>query len=202
MKLKIFSTLICLLFICSMAKAADTVHVTALEEFRSVSPRETIDVRVLEPAELGSIVLKQDDILHCKIVKIVNPKRGKRSASFCVNPVSYTSGEETFEINESYYGNYSARILSKEELKNVDTVKVGKKAALTIGNHFVKGVAPVFSLAEGAIKNEEGNRIESGVKQVYKDSVFSYVEKGENLDLKEGTPFYLIFKPMSDADTD
>ena len=92
------------------------------------------------------------------------------------------------------YGKYAEKVLSAEEIKNIDAMKVGKKAAITVGNHFVKGVAPVASLAEGIVKNEEGNRLESGVKQVYKDSVFSYVEKGQHLDIKQGDEFYLVFK--------
>ena len=74
-------------------------------------------------------------------------------------------------------------------------MQVGKKAAISVGNHFVKGVAPAISLAEGMIKNEDGNRLESGVKNVYKSSPLSYIEKGNDLVLERGDYFYLIFKP-------
>ena len=47
------------------------------------------------------------------------------------------------------------------------------------------------------IKNEDGNRIESGVKKVYKDSPLSYVEKGEELNIRPNDKFYLIFKPTN-----
>ena len=53
-------------------------------------------------------------------------------------------------------------------------------------------------MAEGMIENEEGNRIQSGVKKVYKESPLSYVEKGQELKMESGDSFYLIFKPAGD----
>ena len=188
--------------VCSAAMASDKVHVEALGSFSSLAPAKTIDVKVIEPVLLGTNLLHKDDILHCNVVKVVDPKRGKRGASFVAEPISYTYGEDTIQIKGSYYGKYAERIISKEELKNVDKAKVGKKAAKTIGNHFIKGIAPVASLAEGVIKNEEGNRLESGVKQVYEDSVFSYAQKGKDLVIEPGNVFYLVFKPAEDTSDD
>ena len=198
MKKKILLT-VCALFLTFTAAtaASDKIHVTMVGEFNTANPSQNIDVRVIEDGILGHYLLRKGDIIHCNIVKVTDPKRGKRSASFAVCPTSYTSEGNTVTIKENYYGNYSARILSKEELKKVDAMKVGKKAALTVGNHFVKGLTAGVTLAEGMIENEEGNPIESGVKKVYKESPLSYVEKGQELSLDSDDSFYLIFKPSN-----
>ena len=196
MKSKIFLIAIMMfLSLTAVYAESDKVHVSVMEEFNTINPSQTIDVRAIEYGTLGRYLIKAGDIIHCNVIKVTNPKRGKRAASFTVIPVSVTSEGVTTEIKEKLYGKYAERIISKEELKNIDAGKVGKKAAITVGNHFIKGVAPVASLAEGMIKNEEGNRLESGVVQVYKDSPLSYVEKGKELELEPGKSFYLIFKP-------
>lgn len=189
--------LILSLFITLLGAYAETdkVHVTTVSKFDTANPSQKLDVRVIEDGLLGSHILRTGDVIHCNVVKVTDPKRGKRSATFAVCPTSYTSDGETIVINENYYGKYAARIISKEELKKVDKVEAGKKAVLTVGNHFVKGLKTGVTLAEGMIENEDGNRIKSGVKKVYKDSPLSYVEKGQELDLESGDSFYLIFKP-------
>ena len=196
MKNKILLSLLSLFFTLTTVNAAtDKVHVSIVGEFDTAHPSQSIDVSVIEDGTLGSHILKKGDVMHCNIVKVTDPKRGKRSASFAVCPTSYTSNGETVTIEENYYGKYASKVISKEELKKVDKVTVGKKAVLTVGNHFVKGLTAGVTLAEGMIENEEGNRIESGVKKVYKESPLSYVEKGQELKIDSGETFYLIFKP-------
>ena len=202
MKYRVFLFTFAFLLTLSGANASDKVHVSILEKFNTANPADKIDVVVLEDTIIGSNILKKDDILHCKVTGIIDPKRGKRSGSFTVCPLSYTSNEQNYIINGVFSGKYASKIISKEEIKNIDKKQVGKKAALTVGNHFVKGIAPAVSLAEGIVKNEDGNRIKSGVKNVYKNSALSYVEKGQELNLEKGSCFYLIFKSDSDNDTD
>ena len=196
MRNKFILSVIAVFLSLSVANAAtDKVHVSMIGEFDTEHPSQTINVRVIEDGTLGNYELKAGDIIHCNVIKVTDPKRGKRSASFAVCPTSYTSNDNTVTINENYYGKYASKIISKEELKNIDKVKVGEKAVLTVGNHFVKGLTTGVTLAEGMIQNEEGNRLKSGVKKVYKDSPLSYVEKGTELELESGSNFYLIFKP-------
>jgi len=196
MRNKIILTVLAMFLSLSVTNAAsEKVHVSAIEEFNTAQPLQKIDVRVIETAALGSHLLQTGDILHCNVIKVTDPKRGKRSATFAVCPTSYTSEDNTVEIKENYYGKYASKVLSKEELKNVDKFEVGKKAVLAVGNHFVKGLTTGVTLAEGMIENEEDNRIKSGVKKVYKSSPLSYVEKGQELQIDPGDTFYLIFKP-------
>ena len=199
MRDKILLSAMAVLFATGVAGATDKVHVSAISEFSTTNPAKTINVRVIEDGALGSYNLKTDDVLHCNVIKVTDPKRGKRSATFAVCPTSFTSGDETTEISQSFYGKYADKIISKEELKKVDKLQVGKKAVLTVGNHFVKGLTTGVTLAEGMIENEDGNRIESGVKKVYKSSPLSYVEKGQELQIEPGESFYLIFKPSNSS---
>ncbi len=193
---KILLSIFALFLTLTAANASsDKIHVTTVSEFNTENPSEYIDVKVIEDGTLGEYNLKAGDIIHCSVVKVTDPKRGKRTATFSVHPISYTSDGSTTKIEKNYYGKYASKIISKEELKNLDPVQVGKKTAVTVGGYFVKGLAPAVSMAEGMIKNEEGNIIESGVKKVYKDSPLSYVEKGQELDLNPGEKFYIIFKP-------
>ena len=90
MKKKIFLTLFCLLMQISASYAANQIKVAAMSEFKTDKPAKTIDVRVLESSPLGKYNLEVASILHCQVIKIVDPKRGKRSAIFFVKPISYT----------------------------------------------------------------------------------------------------------------
>lgn len=195
-------SLFIMIFSTSLSYASDKVHVRALEHFSTENPSETIDVSLVNDSTIGNYSLNAGDVLHCKVQKIKDPKRGKRSAGFTVCPLSYTSNDKAVQINDEYYGKYAAKVISKEELKNIDKKKVGKKAVVTVGNHFVKGLAPAISLTQGMIKNEEGNVVKSGVKQVYKDSPLSYVEKGKSVVLEPGDTFYLLFKSQKQILTD
>ena len=196
MKNKFLISLMTFIISVAAANAASyKVHVIATEQFNTAQPAQKISVKVLEAAELGNYSLSPKDVLYCDVIKVTDPKRGKRSATFAVRPDHFVKDSETVKISDNFYGKYASRVISKEELKNVDAVKVGKKAALTVGSHFVKGLTTGVTLAEGMIENEEGNRLESGVKKVYKESPLSYVEKGQELEIKTGDSFYLIFKP-------
>ena len=204
MKNKILAFFILLVASATMVNAASyNVRVVAMDKFSTNAPSKVIAVKVLEAAQVGNYSLRPNDTLYCDVVKVTDPKRGKRAATFSVHPDYYLTGDETVKITEPFNGKYASKIISKDELKNVDPLQVGKKAAVTVGNHFVKGLAPAVTLAEGMIENEEGNRIESGVKNVYKNSPLSYVEKGQELVIEPGDSFYLIFKPSkNDADTE
>lgn len=198
---KIF-ILLAIMLIPSSAFAAVQMKVTALTEFHTETPADSMNVKVREGIKLGDYDLKQGDTLKCSIQKIVDPKRGKRNAVFYVKPVSYTSEGTVNKINDDYYGKYSKTVLSKEELKKIPPGKVIKKAALTVGSHFVKGLSTGVAFAQGVIQNDEDNRLKSGVVEAYKESPLSYIDKGENLDIMPGDDFYLVFKIDDEQEED
>ena len=198
---KILLTILLTFISIHTAMAADQIKVVAIEDFKTAEPAETIDVKVLKASPLGKYELKENYVLHCQVLKIVDPKRLKRSASFYVRPVSYTTPDnDIVRIREEFYGKYSKHVLSKEELKEIEPGKVIKGAALTVGNYFVKGLSIGVSFVEGVVKNEKDNRLKSGVVNAYEASPLSYVEEGQQLDIKVGDDFYLVFKYDDDEE--
>ena len=191
-------TLICLLCQISSCFAANYLKVTAMEDFDTSAPKSTFNVSIREASELGQYNLDVNSILHCQVLQIVDPKRGKRDASFYVKPVSYTFDGKTSKINEEMYCKYTTVVLTKEEIKKLPYGKIVKNGALIAGSYFVKGLSIGVSFVEGFAKNEKNNRFKSGVSNAYEESPISLVEKGEQLEIKTGDDFYFVFKTEED----
>ena len=201
MKKGIILTLFAFLFSVCASQAAVQMKVTAIEEFETEKPSKTISVKIREDVVLGDYELKCGDVLKSNVVEVTDPKRGKRDANVYIQPYAYVSGGVTKQIQETIFGKYSKTVLSKEELKKLPKLQIVEKAAVTVGSFYIKGLSQGVSLAKGVITNPEGNRVKSGVQQVYEDSVISYVEKGKELDIKPGDEFYFIFN-VEDEDAE
>ena len=199
---KILLILVLMFFQITACHAAVQMKVVALEEFKTDAPSETIKVKVLQDTVLGSYDIGVNSVLECQVLRIVDPKRLKRNASFYVKPLSYTVDGTVCEIEEEYYGKYSAFVLSKEEIKEIPAGKVIKKAAMTVGDYFVKGLSMGYSAIEGAVKNEKDNRFKSSVNAVYEDSPFSYIEKGGEIVIPKDQVFLLNFKAKNEPEED
>ncbi len=197
---KVLILLILLLLPVSVCHAATQIKVVALDNFKTDSPTDKLNVRVLENTVLGKYDIAANSTLHCRVLKIVDPKRGKRNATFYVQPTAYTKDEITTPIKGDFYGKYSTFVLSKEELKEIPPGKVIKKAALSVGDYFVKGLSTGVAFVQGFAKNEKNNRLKSGVVNAYEESPFSYISEGQQLDIKVGDDFYLVFKIKDDDD--
>ena len=197
---KILLILALMFFQITACHAAVQMKVVALEEFKTDAPSETIKVKVLQDTVLGSYDIGVNSILECQVLQIVDPKRLKRNASFYVKPLSYTVDGTVCEIEEEYYGKYSAFVLSKEEIKEIPAGKVIKKAAMTVGDYFVKGLSTCVAFVQGFAKNEKDNRLKSGVVNAYEESPLSYISEGQQLDIKVGDDFYLVFKTKEDEE--
>lgn len=191
--------LLCALLHMSSCFAADYLKVTAMEDFNTGAPKETFDARVREDAVLGRYNIGVNSVLHCQVLKVVDPRRGKRNALFFVKPLTYTQDGVVNNIEEEMYGKYTTVVLSKEELKQLPYVKMAKNGALMVGNFFVKGLSICVSFVEGFAKNEKDNRLKSGITNAYEESPISYVEKGDELDIKVGDDFYFVFKTEEDV---
>ena len=197
---KILLILALMFFQITACHAAVQMKVVALEEFKTDAPSETIKVKVLQDTVLGSYDIGVNSVLECQVLRIVDPKRLKRNASFYVKPLSYTVDGTVCEIEEEYYGKYSAFVLSKEEIKEIPAGKVIKKAAMTVGDYFVKGLSTCVAFVQGFAKNEKDNRLKSGVVNAYEESPLSYISEGQQLDIKVGDDFYLVFKTKEDEE--
>lgn len=191
---KIWLSILCFCLQVSISYAAVHIKVASMQDFTTDKPSKELDVKVLEAVELGEYNIKESSTLHCQVLEVVDPKRGKRNATFYVRPLSYSKNDETICIKEDYYGRYSKTVMSKEELKKIPPGKVVKNAALSVGNHFVKGISLGYYFLEGIVDNEGENRLKSGAKRAYKSTPLSLVEEGAQLDIKTGDDFYFVFK--------
>ncbi len=170
---------------------AETVEVEAVTPFSTENPPASIAVKLNDPLRLSeTILLKAGDVIHGDLIDVVSPKRLKRDASFSFKPNFYMEPDgKTHDINIEVVATYT---------KTIDKGDLAKSAALGVGNFFVKGLSMGAAAVEGAVKNQEDNRLKSSAKSVYEASPFSYVEKGEELEIKPAQIFYLKFPDAED----
>mgnify|MGYP006916234271 CR=1 FL=1 len=164
---------------------AETLKVEALTEFSTAKPVKTMQVKITEQGFYDNVDLNEGYILSGKIVNIVAPKRLKRDARFSFIPEHYT------DLNGVTHG-FENKTAGKYALP-IDKGGLAKNAALTVGSYFVKGLSLGVNAVQGAVENEEGNRLKSAGKNVYDNTPFSYVETGKELLIKKGDKFYLKF---------
>jgi len=187
--------IICLFFIFAgfVPAFADTMAVQAVTEISTEHPQNIIKVRVMRDCTLGSIQLGIGYVLEGKMLSVTDPQRLKRDAGFTFYPMNYTdfSGKKT-HIPVLYVGTFTPKF-------EIDAAKLAKSAALTVGDHFIKGISMGFYAVQGAVENKEGNVLTSVVNNVYENSIFSYIEKGEQLNIKPATCFGLKFEECKNA---
>lgn len=165
---------------------AKTIAVQALDDFSTQNPPSNYSVKVLEELELDEqVTLKENDVLKGKIVEIKDPKRLKRNATFTFVPEILTSNGEIVQLKGYYPAKYTTKL---------DKKQLAKSAALGVGSYFVKGLSMGYNAIEGAVKNEEDNRLKSGAVSLYENSPLSYVEKGEDIEIEKEQIFFLNFK--------
>ena len=176
---------------------AETMQVMALSDFNTGNPVEFIEVQAFNDVWLApGADIKSGYTLKFKVLDIKDPQRLKRNAKFNVTPISYTDlNNKEHNIQEGIVGKYSPQF-------KIDPVDVAKNAALTVGDHFVKGISLGYHAVEGVVKNEEGNRFKSGAVSVYENSPFSYANKGEEVDIKKYDFFSFKFKLKDELDDD
>ncbi len=178
--------LVLILCILTQPVMAKTIPVQALDDFSTVNPPQEYSVKVLDELYLDEqITLKENDILKGKIVDVKDPKRLKRNAVFTFVPEILKSDSEIIELKGYYPAKYTTK-LNKGQM--------AKSAALGVGNYFVKGLSMGYSAIEGAVKNEQDNRLKSGAVSLYENSPFSYVEKGHEIVIEKEQVFLLNFK--------
>lgn len=166
---------------------AKTIPVEALADFSTEKPVSVYAIKILDDIEFDSNTnLKNGYIIEGKIVDVSDPKRLKRDANFVFVPEKYKELDGKIVAIKGYYpAKYTTKLNKKE---------IAKSAALGVGNLFVKGLSVGYSAVEGALKNEQDNRLKSTVNAVYEKSPLSYVEKGSQLEINAGDVFLLNFK--------
>ncbi len=189
-----------LLILAVPVYAADRVKVEALSDFSTLNPAKTFSVRLVEDSEIQGLFMLQNDILNCSVQKITDPKRAKQDAKIYLKVLNYVDKKGVHNFNDNLRAKYAKTVVNKEEIKKIPPKKVVTKTAGTVGSFFVKGFSYGVSFVDGIVTNEEDNRLKSGVKQVYDDSFLSLIEKGQEVEIKQGDIFYLIIKTDKEED--
>ena len=188
--------LVCLLFL--QVQAAQNIHVKSLEEYNSILPSETLKVEVLDDSFLGDIPIVKGDILNCSLSKVKTPKRAKIDAKIYFQILSYEDSKGVHELQNKVIAKYAIRVLSKANIKEIPKKDIAVSTVGLVGEFFVTGFSDAVSFVDGAIENKEENRLKSGLKKAYDDSILSYVEYGQEIIIKEGDRFYLVAKVVEE----
>lgn len=185
----LYLVLLLSIVVCNPAYA-QTIEVKALEDISTANPQKTISVQLLEPVEIQKDkFVGEGSILYGDLIDVVSPKRLKRDANFSFEPKTYT------DLNGSS-GKIKAKIKASYT-EPIDKKQVAKTTVVTAGNFFVQGLSVGVAAVEGAVKNEDGNRLKSSVSSAYEATPFSYTRKGEDLEIKTGQIFFLKFPSYS-----
>ncbi len=192
---KIFCTLV-LLLMTAVSASAETLTGIAVFPYSTENPTSTFSVKLNQPVNLNSMVLaEQGEFLYGNVVKVVDGQRGKRQGYFVFNPTylidekgaAKALNDRTLMVKVSFYKPFDKES-AKKLAENGATTAAGlilNVPMLSQGVSFIKGATH---------PSEDQGRVSSGLKQVYKDSPLSYVEKGEPLILEKGQEVKLTFK--------
>jgi len=132
-----------------------------------------------------------DDIIKGTITDYIEPKRAKRSAYIIVSPKTVYRNNKKLSYD---YSNIEAKVIkyTKKDYKETG-IKAGVSVGLKAGSNYIPGLSPIYYFTKGFVHPEKGEkRIASGAKSVYENSPLSYIEKGDDLYIKNGD--YLIMK--------
>lgn len=180
--------LFCLFFITPASFALNVV-VESQSNISKETESADFSAKVLEAAEFtDGTTLEEGAVLNGKIIKAVEAKRGKRNAYIVIQPVSYTIGNTVKTIEDK---NLEAKVVgySKKDYK-----KMGLDAGLAVGGYFVKGLGQIFYFSKGLIMPDDGkSRVSSAIHNVYENTPFVYIEKGEEVEIEEGDMLVLKF---------
>lgn len=185
-----------LIVTCTFTKVyGQTIEVVSLDTFSTANPPKEVSVKILEPLTVSeNNIYQAGTVLKGNLVDVVSPKRLKRDASFSFEPKTYNGADgKTQKMPVKLKGTYTIPL---------DKGNLAKNVTLGVGNYFVKGLSMGVAAVSGAIKNEDDNRIKSSATAVYEASPLSYVEKGEDLDIKKDDHFFLKFSSKENKTND
>ena len=185
-----------LLLISVMPADAEIIKVQALSDFGTENPPASIEVKAVSDMELDDELLILDGYtMKGSLVDVVSPKRLKRDATFSIVLTEYTDNNGQKHTIPADGKQFKGKFTTEFNYKNA-----AKKAALSVGNFFVKGLSLGYAAVEGAVKNEDGGRIKSSAHSVYESTPLSYVEKGQDILITKDQVFCLRFKVKDPAE--
>lgn len=178
---KIFYTI---LFYIAIAPAvlAQNILVQSMTEFEQNDNEKVFSAKVVEETELSDgKIIEANSILNGTIIKTVDAKRGKRDAYIVIQPESFEIDGVIHLIEDE---NLEAKVVgySKRDYK-----KTALDAGLAVGGYFVKGLSQVFYFSKGLIiPDDDKSRIKTAFHNVYENTPFVYIERGDEIDIEKG----------------
>ena len=173
-----------IIFMMPVSAIAAITTVDSASAFSTKNPPKTFQIKLNKKMVIGGVDLYQNTVVNCEFSEIKHPKRLKRDATFSFIPVSYINDEsdnEVVELDRSSKMRYIRTLETKNAAKTV-----AKSAVKNVGGKVVPGLGIGISAIEGAAGAEKGQKTKSAIHSIYESSPFSLVEKGKELDIKEG----------------
>lgn len=188
---KFLLIIVSMFFSMFLSAQAQTIKVTALENFSTLNPSTTFSIRTIESKNVSQdIFLPAGTVVSGIIVRVQEPKIGKRNSSFEFLPTYICYNGKNLVINNS---KIKAVIIGYEPVEPKDVAfNIARKTA----NFIFKGVISAVEFIQGACQAESGNRIKSGAMNAYKDSFFSYIEVGSELNINKNDTLFLKIKKI------
>jgi len=183
-KLAVIFTFVLLL--SSTSVQARTIKVEALNNFSTQNAATVFSVRLINNETLRKVPIEAGTIISGQIITIEGPQRGKRDGYLEFMPTSWINNGKDEKIEMPYS---VARVIG---YKPVSPKDVTFNAARKIANFFLKGAISCAEFAQGAICAPKGEKFKTGIKKVYDDSFFVYIEVGKELNIHKGD--ILVFK--------
>lgn len=178
---KIFYTIL-FYFLITPFVFAQNILVESMTDFNTNDNEKVFSAKVVEETELSDgKIIKANSTINGTILKTVDAKRGKRNAYIVIQPESFEIDGVVHLIEDE---NLEAKVVgySKRDYK-----KTALDAGLAVGGYFVKGLSQVFYFSKGLIiPDEDKSRIKTAFHNVYENTPFVYIEKGEDVDIAKG----------------
>lgn len=188
--------LLLILFCTINLSYAKNIKVKPMTDFTTETPPEIWSLVVAEEfTTKNGFIVKEGSVIEGKIIKLKQPKRLKRNASFVFMPIRFYDGNIDKKI-ENFEGKFSS-------IHNMEKIDMAKKGAIFVGNQLIDSTfGPGVALVEGAIKNKQGNRLKSAGVSLYESTPLSYANKGQHLTFKKDVIFTMSFKKLDEEETD
>ena len=149
-----------------------------------MNPQYTISVKVAKTHKFKSgFTLQQGTVINSKVVKITEPKRGKRNVYIVVQPSTLT-----IPAKKQKRAFKSVHLMAKvTPHKKLNKKQAAQKGAVSATGIVIPGFSQVYYFCKGYNNPEKGKtRLASGGRCAYKNSPLVYVEKGDELKIKKG----------------
>lgn len=156
--------------------------------------QEYITLKVPAQTISGNIHLENESMLRVKITHIEPAKRGKRNGYIITKLIAYSipsQDNKAIDVSDKEI-ELKIKKYSKTDFKGLATSAATSVVSHVVGIPFLnQGVAAV----KGAVNPNEGqSRIKSAGVNLYESTPFSYVKRGEDLNVSIGDKLTLSFK--------